>query len=1289
MITDLSIREQGYAYFLSEAPELLQIIEQELYSLSQGRSTAKVHNLMRATHTIKGGAANVGLDVINKVAHYLEDVFKALYNPDVEIDAELQNLLLQAYECLRLPLTAELTGTVINDDELLQRAANVFAHLQENLGDALNAESYIPTSEELGFDIVQSVFEVGVEQRIESIVEIIKCPTNAAELTIFLHSQAEVFVGLAESLNLPGFGEIAKALLAALSTNPTQVYKIAEIALADLLKAREAVLAGDRTRGGEPSPALQKLSFPLTSDDLLLTDITDAIMMDKIPLLTDDLSLISTENLSDKQPCITSNLTKKKTNNTTILRSEIEELYKFLIRTNNSKNELLKPVVAKFYLKVIRYIFGWFNHNLDIPEQKFGLSLLIPKFEEENPADYLESWLNDFIVFLNDENDSQSLCLYRQGVILTILLAVAKFQYSSDTSANDIPVIQTLQKQIANLAQEYKNYPAVTAEEKNWIDNPKLQKLLEIKDIFTTVSQENESFETTSFDAPSDTTETLVESIWGTEVSSNFDDEFETSQTEEEEVNSDHSSGSSNLGYEIKIKQIEEVNSNYSLENSQSSKSLAVSKQQITDISETVVEIISDLETKTKNEKEDKSQISQTHNSRQRSFVRVDVEGLQSLNYLAGELLIYLKRRTSQDDNLKEIVEQLAQQLTKHQTTLNELRDLPLKMQNFALQQKQNVATVDFDYLEMDEYTDFHLILHSALEETLQLQETTDSLDLLLRQSTQIHDKQQRLVLNIIDNLVEARMSPLGTILNRFTQMVQNLGNVYSKKVEVKLSGTGVLVDKAIAEKLYEPLLHIVRNAFDHGIEPAEVRRERGKREQGLIEIRAYHQGNQTIIEVKDDGEGLKFEKIHKKGIELGLLPPNDTTTGYISSPTEEDLLELLFAPGFSTAGKVSEISGRGMGLDIVRSQLESLDGSIALESLPNQGTTFILKIPFSMTTDQLMLVQAGGAIYALLLDSIDRILIPSAEQIKEFEGKKVLYWNTGKDERMVSLRPLSDLIYYNGSFVSGATLHNQPITSDIGEKTRPVLLLRRNQEILGLEVDQIIGEQELVIRPLGNAIAPPKYVYGCSSLANGTLILVIDGALLLATTEMQATLDTMSLPFSSKKKALQISGSAVEYQPLLAPSASNTTQHTTSFLASNKGKPKVVLVVDDAISLRQTLSLTLQKSGYQVVQAQNGAEALEQLQRHPEVDVVISDLEMPRMNGFEFLSTLRQNPELTKKPVIILTSRSAEKHRQLAQALGANAYLIKPYLEHEFLNTVEGLIRNEVDGLTQLILNH
>jgi len=1101
MITDISIREQGYTYFLAEAPELLQTIEQELFSLSTGYSTNKVHNLMRATHTIKGGAANVGLDIIKEIAHSLEDIFQALYNPQVVIDEELQTLLLETYECLRLALTAEFTNTNINREELRQRADLVFNQLQEKLGDAFDGETHIPTSEELGFDIVQSIFEVGVKQRLDSMAKAINNCQNSTELGDFFRSQVEVFIGLAESLNLPGFGDLSQTIFTALTANPHQVEEIAKIALADLQQAQQAVLAGDRTSGGTVSPTLAKFITATTTNP-----------------------------------------------SATTFFNHTAKFYQFLTTSG------IKPVNAKFYLKVIRYIFGWFNHYLDIPPSELRLDLLIPP----------ENWLQEFLNFLPDPVDSQSLCLYRQGAILTVLLAVAKFQYSLDQSPDTISIIEGLRNQTQQITTAYKNSPPITTAEINWLDSSKLQDVLVPKEV---------------------STDSLLESIWGGEISSD---------------------------------------------------SQATDLPAVENVSEAAIEVISDPAI---------NKI--TH----RPVVRVEVEGLQRLNYLTGELLVYQKRQSLQDEHIQELIERLAQLLTQHQTTLNQLRDFPQQKQIHLDSPLPSVAAVNFDSLEMDVYTEFNLTLHEATEEALQLQETIESLDLLINQTTQIGDKKQHLILGIIDNLAAARMLPLGSIVSRFSQMINKLAEVHGKPVELKLTGTEVLVDKAIAEKLYEPLLHLVRNAFDHGIEPLHIRRESGKPEQGLIEISAYHQGSQTIIEVRDDGQGLNLESISRKAMELNPNPkPN-----YSTNPTESELLELIFSPGFTTAGKVSEISGRGMGLSIVQTQMQALNGSISIKSLPHQGTTFTLKIPFSMTTDKLMLVEAGGVAYALLLDSIDNILIPSASQIQEFEGKQVLCWQ----ENMVGLRNLGELMTYNG-YIPNGNNYNQLHSTKTEMMKKPVLFLRRNQNILGLEVDQIFGEQELVIRPLGSAIAPPKYVYGCSSLANGNLILVIDGTLLVESSEMQATL----LP--SNKSSWLISGHSTPSTPLLSASTSETYK-----------LPKVVLVVDDAISLRQTLTLTLQKSGYQVVQAQNGIEALEQLQLHPQVHIIISDLEMPRMNGFELLSNLRQNPNFAHIPLVVLTSRSAEKHRQLSLELGAAAYITKPYLEHEFLSTIENLVSN------------
>jgi chemotaxis family two-component system sensor histidine kinase/response regulator PixL len=1166
MTTDIDIREQGYIYFLAEAPELLQTIEQELFSLSEEFSTAKVHQLMRATHTIKGGAANVGLEVISSIAHSLEYVFNALYNPSVVIDVQLQTLIIQAYECLSLALNAELTGSAVNGEEILQRAASVFAQLQEKLGDAFGNEAYIPTSEELGFDLVQSIFEVGVQQRLELLADALKSTADHTEFAEFLSSQAEVFIGLAESLNLPGFAAIAQTIMDALKANPKQAHQIGELALANLQQAQASILAGDRICGGEPFPGLQSLT----------------------QVVTDEL-----------YPVIKQSVTA------TPLRNEIKELYNFLTTFGNTKNQPLKPAKAKFYIKVIRYIFGWFNHQMGISKEELNLALLVAN-EGENSVIYIENWLSKFLEFVQDTEESQSLCLYRQGVILTIILAVVKFHYKNQQVDGDISVIQTLQQKISKLAKEYKNFPPVTSQEKNWIDSPKLKPLLVFQD--KSITETNH----------------LLETIWGGETTDNHIHEIGHSQSEE-----------------------------------QNNESLAVREPEVTEIVNSTIE--SERETK------DKLPTSSQKNSRQHSFVRVDTEGLQRLNYLAGELLIKQKQRILQDEQIKEIIEQLIQRLDKQQIILNQLGDLPLQMQNAALQHNQNFASVKFDSLEMDAYTEFQMKLHEAIEESLQLQEITESLDLLLTQASQISDKKQKLILNIIDNLVEARMSPLGNILNRFPPMVKKMGSVYAKLVELKLTGTDVLVDKAIAEKLYEPLLHLVRNAFDHGIETPQVRQSLGKPEQALIEIRAYNQGSQTIIEVRDDGQGLNLEKIRQRAIELNLVPEN------VSHLTESKLLELMFSPGFTTTDQVNEISGRGMGLDIVSSQIQALNGSFSVKSLPNQGTKFVLKIPFSMTTDKLMLVQAGGIVYALLLDNFEKILVPSEQQIKEFEGKKALYYKIAEDERMVSLRHISELVDYHSSSVNSISLNNISTGYEARITQHPVLLLCRNQEIFGLEVDQIIGEQELVIRPLGSAIAPPRYIYGCSSLASGNLILVIDPTLLVDSYEMQATLESTA-PSTDDLANKQALANSTLLLPASTPTDTTQTQLSQS-LSPNQKSSKVLLVVDDAISLRQTLSLTLQKSGYQVLQAQNGVEALEQLQMHSEIRVVISDLEMPRMNGFELLSNVRQNPNFAEIPIVILTSRSAEKHRLLAQSLGANAYLTKPYLEDNLLSIVGDLV--------------
>ena len=990
MTIDPSIREQTYAYFIQEAPQLLQILEQELLSLREDYSITKVHTLMRTTHTLKGAAASVGLESIKTVAHSLEDIFKTLFQPDLAIDREIEALLFEGYECLRAPLMAELTGSHGNNSEIFDRAAAIFTRLQEKLGDCFDQEAYIPTSAELGFDVTQSIFELGVTQRLEEIASVLASGQHQVVAST-LEAQAEIFLGLAESLNLPGFGAIAQAAITALAKHPDQAVTIAQAALADFQQGQAAVLAGDRTSGGKPI-ALQELAG---GEGELGAEATDSL------------------------------------------------------------------------LEVI-----WNISESEVPTDE-------PEFAH-------------------------------------------------------IPFVDSAP------------VPAITSEGEEALDSPKEPALW-------------------------DKSEVAVEP-------------------------------------ELSLYQI------------QGSESTSMPKKDSVPV----------------------------------CTVRVNVEHLDRLNYFIGELLTNQNRQSLQDEQLQGRIQELLSQLAKHQQLLNQLRDWS-------------------DSLELDRQSELHFLVQSLLENAVQLEASTDTIDLFSRQSSQILEKQSRLLTSAQNDLLEARMVPLGNIFSLLPRVLQQLETLHNKSVALKLSGTEVLVDKAVAEKLYDPLLHLVRNAFDHGIEPIEVRQQRGKAEKGQIEIRAFHQGSHLMIQVLDDGQGLKFEQIRQRAVELNLVSPEQAR-----NLNEAQMMDLLFESGFSTASQVNNLSGRGIGLDVVRAQLQSLQGSVTVYSEPNRGTAFLLQIPFSLTMAKLFLTQAGPTLYALLSDAIEQILVPESDQLRHWEGGKVLRCSKGADERLVPVFKLSEILNYFSPVTE--PLADQAINPNSLAATEPVMgvfLLRCQDELLGLEVDQIMGEQELVIRPLGPMIVPPPYVYGGSILADGRLTLVIDGAALVKYVfERQNSNALRGLGQSvSTKGGIGL----VSFTP---PILSSNSQHNTSSDASFPAErafsmpAATLLLVDDSLTLRQTLALTLQKYGYQVLQVRDGYEAIEQLRLQPDIRLVICDIEMPRMNGFEFLKYRGQDPALAEIPVIILTSRSGEKHRLIAIELGATAYMTKPYLEQQLLATVAGLLQ-------------
>ncbi len=622
--------------------------------------------------------------------------------------------------------------------------------------------------------------------------------------------------------------------------------------------------------------------------------------------------------------------------------------------------------------------------------------------------------------------------------------------------------------------------------------------------------------------------------------------------------------------------------------------------------------------------------------------VRVALDRLDRLNNFVGELAIERHGLALYNEQVHDNLQRLRSNCENFQTIGNRLRQLAdnLSLLNDpSSSMPDNDLSQQFDPLELDRYSELHEIAQATIEQLAQIEEQIEDLTLFSTQSARQIDRQKQLLGYLRDDLMWARMLPLGEILNRFPRTLHDLSIEYHKPVDLKITGAGVLVDRATIDKLLDPLLHILRNAFDHGIEPTAVRQATGKPERGSIEIIAYHQGNQTIIEIRDDGGGINLERIKAKAIALNLLSP---TTATIATKTQ--LLDLLFTPGFSTTDRVTKLSGRGIGLDIVKAQIQTIKGTIAIQSQLGIGTTFTLRIPLTLTIAQLMVCQVGNAVYAFPADSIHRIIIPTTEQIEQREQQRFFHWH----DRVVPIYHLADLLAYSNSLPERSISHTlRGAIDNPSDWLAPILTIRTGDRFIALQIDRTISEQELTIVPFGKSITPPSYSYGCTILGDGVILPVIDLHTLIRVTIDRPHCSLTSLP---------------------AP---------TPIPASASG---LILVVDDSVTTRQSLCLSLEKFGYRMLPAKDGQEALQLLrQKVSELKLVICDVEMPNLNGFEFLNIRRQDPTLTNIPVVMLTSRSSNKHRQVATHLGAIDYLIKPYIEQDLIAAIDKIIGNKL----------
>lgn len=509
-----------------------------------------------------------------------------------------------------------------------------------------------------------------------------------------------------------------------------------------------------------------------------------------------------------------------------------------------------------------------------------------------------------------------------------------------------------------------------------------------------------------------------------------------------------------------------------------------------------------------------------------------------------------------------------------------------------------------------------YFLPQAMVQDLVRLQEVTNDIDLTLEEADRSVSELNRVAKQLQTSLTKVRMRPFADLVSRFPRFIRELASEYGKNVEFKISGEQTLIDRSILEVLNNPLMHLLRNAFDHGIEKPEIRSSLGKKVVGVIEIKAVSQSNQIIITVKDDGGGISLEQIRSKAQQLGLNPQSS-----------EELLSLIFDPGFSTASQVTTLSGRGVGMDVVRTNLKQIGGDIKVDTQLGVGTTFTLSVPLTLSVAKVVLVESNGMLLAFLCDSVREMLLPNPDQFCQIAGKEAISWSGY----------IAPLIRLDKWLKSRQKFEQTPLHKPT------VLTIEHNNAWLGLLVNRSIGEQEVVIRQVEPGIAMPPGFSSCAVLGDGRVAPLVD---------VPALLDWID----SSDLALEDSPQKVVNLEL-------------------EGQKDTILVVDDSINVRRFLSLTLEKAGYRVEQAIDGEEALEKLLTALPIKAVICDVDMPRLDGYGFLGRVKSNSKFKQLPIAMLTSRNGQKDRQLAMQLGATAYFSKPYNEHELLQTIKQML--------------
>ena len=599
-------------------------------------------------------------------------------------------------------------------------------------------------------------------------------------------------------------------------------------------------------------------------------------------------------------------------------------------------------------------------------------------------------------------------------------------------------------------------------------------------------------------------------------------------------------------------------------------------------------------------------------------MVKVAAELLDELGNLTSEHSI-IRGRIEQQVNDSQIA------LGEMETTLERMRDQLLRLDTetqgriSSRQQAEGDAYDDFDPLEMDRHSQLQQLSRALFESASDLLDLKETLAQRAHDAQNLLQQQARLNSQLQEGLTGTRMVPFQRLVPRLQRVVRQVASELGKQVELVVGNAEGELDRSVLERMVAPLEHMLRNAVDHGMESRGARLALGKPEQGTIELSLLHEGTDIVIEMSDDGAGVPLEAVRQKAIKRGLLDPR-------ARLSDHEILQFILRPGFSTAQKITQISGRGLGMDVVHEEVKQLGGSMSIESSPGKGARFQIRLPFTVSINRALMVNLGEEQYAIPLNTIEGIVrVPSSELELCYRQEPSRYRYAGHD---YDLR-------YLGELLQGAS---QPRL--LGQSVPlPVLLVHSHEQSFAIQVDSLAPSREIVVKSLGPQFAAVPGLSGATLLGDGRVVLILD---LLGQLRGQ------------KRRLARLPASYARQRQPFAPTT----------------RPLLVMVVDDSVTVRKVTGRLLERHGMNVLTAKDGVDAMALLEEH-RPDLLLLDIEMPRMDGFEVATRVRRDERLKDLPIIMITSRTGQKHRDRAMAIGVNEYLGKPYQESVLLQSI------------------